>query len=158
VIPRRVITSQPAQMATAAPVQITPIMKGFPELSKSGRSLSISDTNAERATNEIPSMPRKIPPSHFFEVRGFLPLPSPLRAAAAARPEPTGPRRRHGGHRVLPRNSHSSPDLGRVVSARRQESGRAALRRGFGVGESCCHRNLFGFGDRGTANRRHHNT
>jgi hypothetical protein len=52
-----------------------PITKGFPELSKSGLSLSISDTNAERATHKIAqmlSMPRKIFPSHFFEVRGFL--------------------------------------------------------------------------------------
>jgi hypothetical protein len=55
--------------------QIMPTTKGFPELSKSDLSLSISDTNAERTTNktaQMPSMPRKIFPSHFFEVRGFL--------------------------------------------------------------------------------------
>src|SRR5207247_342203 len=67
--------AKPKKSAVTTLAQITPTTKRFPELSKSGLSLSISDTNAERATNKIaqmPSMPRKITPSHFFEVLGFL--------------------------------------------------------------------------------------
>jgi hypothetical protein len=66
---------KPKKSTVTTLAQITPTTKGFPELSKSGLSLSISDTNPERATHKIaqmPSMPRKISPSHFFEVRGFL--------------------------------------------------------------------------------------
>jgi hypothetical protein len=67
--------AKPKKRTVTTLAQITPATKGFPELSKSGLSLSISDTNAERATNKIaqmPSMPRKISLSDFFEVRGFL--------------------------------------------------------------------------------------
>jgi hypothetical protein len=67
--------TKPKKSTVTALAQITATAKGCPELSKFGLSLSISDTNAEKATNKIaqmPSMPRTISPSQFFEVRGFL--------------------------------------------------------------------------------------
>jgi hypothetical protein len=78
--------------------QIAATTKGCPELIKSGLSLSISDTNPERATNKIaqvPSMPRKISPSHFLEVRGFL---AALVSAAGSGGSSPGT---HGGRAVF---------------------------------------------------------
>jgi hypothetical protein len=53
----RMSQAKPKKSTVTTLAQITPTTKGFPELSKSGLSLSISDTNAERATNKIAQRP-----------------------------------------------------------------------------------------------------
>jgi hypothetical protein len=66
-----------------------PTKKGFPELSKSGLSLSISDSNPDTDTNKIaqmPSMLRKISPSNFLEVRGVLAAPVSVAGSGGSSP------------------------------------------------------------------------
>ena len=116
--------AKPKKSTVTTVAQITPITKGFPELSKSGLSLSISDSNAEKATNKIvqmPSMPRTVSPSHFFEVRGFVAALVCAAGSGGSSPETHGAAPCWCRTALCPAQRYCAKSSERVQDARGQE-------------------------------------